>query len=77
MIKNKNKTVDDHLKLYFYYINIEQKLVIMYQEIIFTRIKTEKCKVTEVKLLTLGLKQVAKIAFVEIKSSKKGGLCWV
>ena len=42
LIKNKNKIVDDHLKLYFYYINKEQKLVVMYLELIFTGIKTER-----------------------------------
>ena len=41
-MKNKNKIVGDHLKLYFYYINKEQKLVVMYLELIFTGIKTER-----------------------------------
>ena len=43
MIKNQDKqSVGDHLKLPFYYINKEQKLVVMYLEVIFTGIKTER-----------------------------------
>ena len=38
---NEDKIVVDHLKLYFYYINKEQKVVVMYLELIFTGIKTE------------------------------------
>ena len=34
--------VGDHLKLNFYYINKDQKLVVMYLELIFTGIKTER-----------------------------------
>ena len=36
LIKNNDKILGDHLKLYFYYINKEQKLVVMYLELIFT-----------------------------------------
>ena len=39
---NEDKIVVDHLKLYFYYINKEQKVVVMYLELIFTGIKTER-----------------------------------
>ena len=42
LIKNEEKIVGDHLKLYFYYIKKEQNLVVMYLELIFTEIKTEK-----------------------------------
>ena len=43
MIKNQDKQiVGDNLKLPFYYINKEQKLVVMYLEVIFTGIKTER-----------------------------------
>ena len=42
LTKNEDKIVGDHLKLYFYYINKEQKLVVMYLELIFTGIKTER-----------------------------------
>ena len=41
LIKNEDKIAGDHQKLYFYYINEEQKLVVMYLELIFTGIKTE------------------------------------
>ena len=41
-IKNGDKTVGDHQKLNFYYINKEQKLVVMCLELIFTGTKTEK-----------------------------------
>ena len=37
-MKTEDKIVGDQLKLYFYYINKEQKLVVMYLEIIFTGI---------------------------------------
>ena len=40
--KNEDKIVGNHLKLYFYYINKEQKLVVMYLELIFTGVKTER-----------------------------------
>ena len=40
MIKYEDKIVGNHLKLYFYYINKEQKLIVMYLEIISTEIKT-------------------------------------
>ena len=42
LIKNKDKIVGSHLKLYFYYINKEQKLVVIYLGLIFTGIKTER-----------------------------------
>ena len=37
-----DKIVGDHLKLYFYYIKQEQNSVVMYLELIFTGIKTER-----------------------------------
>ena len=53
----------------------------MYQELIFTGIKTERCKVAEVSknayLEHLGLKQVGKIICVGIKTSRNDGLCWI
>ena len=39
---NEDKIVGHYLKLYFYNINKEQKLVVMYLELIFTGIKTER-----------------------------------
>ena len=42
MIKNEDNIFGDHLELYFYYINKEQKLIVMYLELIYTRIKTAK-----------------------------------
>ena len=43
MIKNEDKQiVGDHVKLYFHYINKEQKLVVMYLEVIFTGIKPDR-----------------------------------
>ena len=78
LIKNKDKIVGGHLKLYFYYKNKEQKLVVMYLELIFAGIKTERWKATEVRFSILELKQVGKIVFVwEIKTNKKDGLCLV
>ena len=41
-MKNETKIIGDYLKLY--YINKEQKLVVMYPELIFTTIKTESEK---------------------------------
>ena len=74
LIKNKDKV--DHL--HFYYINKEQKLVVMHLKLIFTGIKTERGKVAEVpKIAYLWLKQVGKIICVRIKTSKKYGLCWI
>ena len=61
LIKNEDKIVGGHLKLYIYYINKEQKLVLIYLELIFTGIKTERWKAAEVRLSLLGLKQVGKI----------------
>ena len=40
--KNEDKIAGDHLKLNFYYINKKQKLVVMYLELIFTGIKSER-----------------------------------
>ena len=40
--KNEDKIVGNHIKLYFYYINKEQKLSAMYLELIFTGVKTER-----------------------------------
>ena len=66
MIKNEGKQiVGDHLKLYFYYINKEQKLVVMYLEVKFTGIKTERWKVAE----------VSKIAYLGIVAGRKDCLC--
>ena len=48
LTKNEDKQiVGDHLKLYFYYINKEQKLVVMYLEVIFTWINTERWKIAK------------------------------
>ena len=41
-MKNEDKTVGYHQKLYSYYPNKKQKLVVMYLELIFTGIKTER-----------------------------------
>ena len=41
MIKNQENIVGSHLKLDCYYINKEQKLVVMYLELIFIGIKDE------------------------------------
>ena len=40
--KNEDKIVGDQLKLYFYYLNKEQKSVVMHLELIFTGIKTKR-----------------------------------
>ena len=42
MMKNKIKIVGDQPMLYFNYINKDHKLVVMYLELIFTGIKTER-----------------------------------
>ena len=47
-MKNEDKIVGNHLKLYFYYIKKEQNLVVMYLELISVGIKTERWKVAEV-----------------------------
>ena len=39
LIKNGDKIVGNLLKMYFYYINKEQKLVVMYLKLIFTGTK--------------------------------------
>ena len=60
LIKNEEKIVGDHLKLYFYYIKKEPNLIVMYLELIFTGIKTERWNVEEVSKIAylghLGLK---------------------
>ena len=65
MLKNEDKIVGDHKKLYFYYINKEQKLVAMYLELIFTEIKTEIRKVAE----------VSKTVDLRIEAGRKDCLC--
>ena len=60
---------------YCYYINKEQKLVVMYQELIFTGIKVESWKVAEVRLSSQGLKQIRKIVYPGIENSQKDRLC--
>ena len=60
---------------YCYYINKEQKLVVMYQELIFTGIKVESWKVAEVRLSSQGLKQIRKIVYPGIENSQKDCLC--
>ena len=42
LIKNEEKIVGDHLKLYFYYIKKEHNLVVMYLELTFIGMKTER-----------------------------------
>ena len=72
MIENKNQIgCDDYLKLYACYIRKEQKLVVMYMVLIFTRIKIDRFKVAEVGLPILELKQIRKILCVVINTSKK------
>ena len=73
-MKNGDKIIGGRLKLY---INKKQKLVVIYLELIFTGIKTERWEAAEVRLSKLGLKQVGKIVCVGIKTSKKDDLCWV
>ena len=75
MIENKEDLLDYYLKLYSYYINNEQRLVVMYLELIFTGIKAESWKVAEVRLSTQGLKQIRKIVYPRIETSKKDCLC--
>ena len=75
MIENKEDLLDYYLKLYSYYINNEQKLEVMYLELIFTGIKAESWKVAEVRLSTQGLKQIRKIVYPRIETSKKDCLC--
>ena len=60
LIKNENKIVGDLLRLYFYCINNDQELVVMYLELIFTRIKTKRLKVAE----------LSKIAYLQIEGTK-------
>ena len=49
LIKNEDKIVGGLLKLNFYYITKKQKMVVMYLEVIFTGIKTERWKATGIK----------------------------
>ena len=51
MIENKVDIFGDYLKLYYYYINKEQKLVVMYLELIFTGIKADSWKVARGKII--------------------------
>ena len=76
MIKNEDNIFGDHLELYFYYINKEQKLVVMYLELIYNRIKTAKWKVAEVpKIAYIGTETGRKDCLCKEKASKKDGLC--
>ena len=75
MIENKVDIFGNYLKLYYYYINKEQKLVVMYLELIFTGIKAESWKVAEARLSSQGLKQIRKIVYPGIETSKKDCLC--
>ena len=74
-MENKEDILGDYLKLYCYYINKEQKLVVMYLELIFNEIKAESWKVAEVRLSSQGLKQIRKIVYPGIETSKKDRLC--
>ena len=65
LIKNKGKIVGNHLKLYYYHKNKEQKLVIMYLELFFNGIKSKSWKVAE----------VSKIAYLGIEAGRKDCLC--
>ena len=58
MIENKEDVLSNYPKLYCYYINKEQKLVVIYLELIFIGIKAESFKVAEVRLSSQGLKQI-------------------
>ena len=75
LIENKEEILGNYLKLYCYDINKEQKLVVMYMELIFTGIKSKSLKVAEVRLSSQGLKQIRKIVYPGIETSKKDCLC--
>ena len=75
MIENKEDILGNYLRLYCYNINKEQKLVVMYLELIFTGIKAESWKVAEVRLSSQGLKEIRKIVYPGIEMSKKDCLC--
>ena len=75
MIENKEDILSNYLKLYCYYINKEQKLVVIYLELIFTGIKAESWKVAEVRLSSKGLKQIRKIVYPGIETIEKECLC--
>ena len=47
----------------------------MYLELIFNEIKAESWKVAEVRLSSQGLKQIRKIVYPGIETSKKDRLC--
>ena len=75
-MKNENKIVGDDLKLYFYHINREQRLVVIYLELLFTGIKLNDEKLQEYQRLSiLGLKEVEKMVSVGTKTSSKDDLC--
>ena len=71
LIENKEDILADYLKLYCYYINKEQKLVVMYLELIFTGIKAESWKVAEVRLSSQAER---KIVYPGIETSQSGKL---
>ena len=75
MIENKEDILADYLKLYCYYINKGQKMVVMYLELIITGIKAESWKVAEVRLSSQGLKEIRKIVYPGTETSKKDCLC--
>ena len=56
-------------------IDKEQKLVVVYLELIFTGIKAESWKVVEIRLSSQGLKQIRKIVYPGTETSKKDCLC--
>ena len=74
-MENKEDILGDYLKLYCYYINKEQKLVVMYLELIFNGIKAESWKVAEVRLSSQELKEIRKIVYPGIETSKKACSC--
>ena len=74
--ENENKIVCDHLNLYFYHINKEKRLVVIYLELLFTGIKLNDEKLHEyLRLYILGLKEVEKMVRVGTKTSSKDDLC--
>ena len=74
-MKNENKIVGDHLKLYFYHINKEQRLVVIYRELLFTGIKLNNEKLQEyLRLSILGWKEVEKMVRVGTKTNSKDDL---
>ena len=74
--ENENKIVCDHLNLYFYHINKEKRLVVIYLELLFTGIKLNDEKLHEyLRSYILGLKEVEKMVRVGTKTSNKDDLC--